>query len=245
MDNDVVYLKSVIYMMRNIGEILCRLREERGMSQKDMAESLKRYGVSVTNQAVSKWEKGTTLPNARQFIALCGVLDIDDVPGLFLGRKSSYLTAGLSREGVKKLREYSELLRLCGMYSEKQGEIVKLRKLPLYDIGVSAGTGQFLDSDSYELVEVGDDVPLTANFGVRIAGDSMEPLFYNGQTVWVMQEREVRNGEVGIFFYDGDVYCKRFRRNAGGAELISENPEYMPIEILPEREFRVFGRVVG
>ena len=35
---------------------------------------------------------------------------------------------------------------------------------------VSAGTGQFLDNDSYEEVEVGAEVPETADFGVRISG---------------------------------------------------------------------------
>ena len=231
-------------MKNDIGGIIGAVREEQGMSQKELAERLEKYGVSVTNQAVSKWENGTTQPNARQFIALCCVLEIEDVTGVFLGRKSRGVFEGLNNSGVKKAMEYIDLLKASGMYSSK-GEIINMRKLPLYDIAVSAGTGQFLDSDRYELVEVGEEVPLTANFGVRISGDSMEPRFQDGQIVWVTQERNLKTGDVGIFLYDGDVYCKKLERDAGGVRLISENSKYRPINIEPEREFRVFGRVVA
>ena len=128
---------------------------------------------------------------------------------------------------------------------KRDGEIISLRKLPLYDIAVSAGTGQFLDSDRYELVEVGEEVPLTANFGVRISGDSMEPKFQHGQVVWVTQERNIKTGDIGIFLYDGEVYCKKLEKTPHGIRLLSENPRYEPIIIRPERDFRVFGRVVA
>ena len=45
--------------------------------------------------------------------------------------------------------------------------------LPLYDIKVSAGTGQFLDSDHYEVVELRDPPPRGTSFMVQVAGDSM------------------------------------------------------------------------
>ena len=234
----------VIYMTNSIGAIIGSVREERGISQKELAFRLEKYGVSVTNQAVSKWENGTTLPNARQFVAICDVLEIEDVTGVFLGKKSGGIFEGLNSTGIKKAMEYVELLKASGMY-KRDGEIISLRKLPLYDIAVSAGTGQFLDSDRYELVEVGEEVPLTANFGVRISGDSMEPKFQHGQVVWVTQERNIKTGDIGIFLYDGDVYCKKLEKTPHGIRLVSENPRYEPIIIKPEREFRVFGRVVA
>lgn len=231
-------------MTNNIGAIISSVREERGISQKELAVELEKYGVSVTNQAVSKWENGTTLPNARQFVAICDVLEIEDVTGVFLGKKSGGIFDGLNGTGIKKAMEYIELLKASGMY-ESGGEIISLRKLPLYDIAVSAGTGQFLDSDRYELIEVGEEVPLTANFGVRISGDSMEPKFQHGQVVWVTQERNIKTGDIGIFLYDGEVYCKKLEKTPHGIRLLSENPRYEPIIIRPERDFRVFGRVVA
>lgn len=81
--------------------------------------------------------------------------------------------------------------------------------LPLYSLAVSAGTGQFLDSEDYDMTEVGPEVPDGANFGVRVAGDSMEPRFHDGQTVWVSQQHSLMTGEIGIFLYDGCAYLKQ------------------------------------
>lgn len=62
---------------------------------------------------------------------------------------------------------------------------------------VSAGTGQFLDNDSYEEVEVGPEVPETADFGVRISGDSMMPRYLDKQIVWIQKTDELNDGEIG------------------------------------------------
>ena len=120
-----------------------------------------------------------------------------------------------------------------------------LRTLPLYRLAVSAGTGELLDGTDYDTVEVGDEVSPNADFGVRIAGDSMEPRFVHGQIVWVHRQETLRSGEIGVFLYNGAGYCKRFERAPGRVELVSLNPRYAPIRVAEGDELRVFGRVVG
>lgn len=161
-------------MSNSIGEILNSKRRELGFSQAELASALAIDGIEVTNQAISKWETGSTLPNARQFLALCRALEIDDISGTFDGGSRDGLLAGLNTVGRKKALDYIELLRDSGRYG-LQPEPVKTRMLPLYSLAVSAGTGQFLDSEDYDMTEVGPEVPDGANFGVRVAGDSMEP----------------------------------------------------------------------
>lgn len=70
------------------------------------------------------------------------------------------------------------------------------------------GTGQFLDSDRFSEIEVGDEVAASADFGVRVAGDSMEPLYLNGQIIWIHKQDTLEEGEIGIFFLDGEAYVK-------------------------------------
>ena len=178
-------------MSNSIGEILNSKRRELGFSQTELASALAIDGIEVTNQAISKWETGSTLPNARQFLALCRALEIDDISGTFDGGSRDGLLAGLNTVGRKKALDYIELLRDSGRYG-LQPEPVKTRMLPLYSLAVSAGTGQFLDSEDYDMTEVGPEVPDGANFGVRVAGDSMEPRFHDGQTVWVSQQHSRR-----------------------------------------------------
>ena len=229
----------------SLGDLLCARRKELGMNQLELAQRLTALGYPVSNQAVSKWENGSTLPNARQFLALCDLLEIDDIRGFFTGGGPGLLD-GLNAAGRAKAMEYIQLLRWSGRYPlhRSAAPAVPLRSLPLYTIGVSAGTGQFLDGEDYEMVEVGAEVPEGANFGVRVAGDSMEPRFHDGQTVWVHQQRSLMTGEIGIFLYDGSAYLKQLVAKRDRMALHSLNPAYGDILISPELPLRVLGKVV-
>ena len=144
-----------------------------------------------------------------------------------------------------------QLVELCRLYSIR--DVVAAfaprehrgRVLPLYRLAVSAGTGEFLDGDDYDTVEVGEEVSPLADFGVRIAGNSMEPRFVNGQIVWVRRQETLRPGEIGVFLYNGAGYCKRLERAGGSVELVSLNSAYPPICVSAGDELRVFGKVVG
>lgn len=227
----------------NIGEIISSRRKELGLNQAELAARLHSYGAAVTNQAVSKWENGSTVPNARQFLLLCRVLEIEDVRGEFSdGREGIF--SGLNSEGRRRALDYVQLLRESGRYDIIKEVPRVLRRLPLYSLAVSAGTGQLLDGEDYEMVEVGIEVPEGANFGVRVAGDSMEPEFHNGQTVWVRQQRSLMTGDIGIFLYDGSAYLKQLVAKEKSMALHSLNPLYPDIIVSPELPLRVLGKVL-
>ena len=231
-------------MYTDIGALIAERRREKEMNQAELAAALDELGFGVTNQAVSKWEKGATLPNARQFLAICDVLGIEDIRGTFSGTGGELL-AGLNREGRGRALEYIQLLRESRRFSyeeprpAKKPQPVRLRTLPLYSLAVSAGTGQ-----DYEMVEVGQEVPEGSNFGVRVAGDSMEPEFHDGQTVWVRQQRSLMTGDIGIFLYDGSAYLKQLVALKDSMALHSLNPAYADIVISPELPLRVLGKVL-
>ncbi|MBQ3258618.1 MAG: LexA family transcriptional regulator [Oscillospiraceae bacterium] len=228
-----------------IGEILAHTREQQGLSQKELAQLLSAAGVTVTNQAISKWENGSTQPNAAQFLTLCRVLKIFDIAETFLGISHDSPFRSLNEEGRRKAMEYIDLLERSGLYAPVETvRTAVLRSLPLYNLPVSAGTGQFLDSDDYTLMEVGDEVPVNANFGVRICGDSMSPRFADGQIVWVRQQQTLGQGEIGIFLLNGDAYCKKLGMVEHQPALISLNSAYPPLIIHENSDFRVFGKVV-
>ncbi len=228
--------------MRSIGTILEQKRKERGLLQAELAALLADEGILVSKHAVSKWESDKTLPNAQQFLALCRELKIYDVLGEFLG-EADELRTGLNELGKKRLREYARLLR--GSEAFRAIEQAPLRVLPLYDLAVSAGTGQFLDGENYEMMECGVEVPEGAHFGVRIAGNSMEPRYHDGQTIWVRQQRSLMSGEIGIFLYDGDAYLKKLVAEDGQVKLHSLNPAYEDIVVSSALPLRVLGKVLS
>ena len=116
-----------------------------------------------------------------------------------------------------------------------------MRTLPLYSLAVSAGTGQFLDGENYEMVEVGAEVPEGSNFGVRVAGDSMEPNYHDGDILLVRRKESVTPGELGIFVLDGCGYFKKF----DGDRLLSLNPAYPPILLKNFTQTACCGQVIG
>ena len=225
--------------MRPIGLTLCALRDEAGLSQAEVAKWLSERYKPTKSSAVSDWERGKGMPNAEYLLYLCQLYRVENVLTVFMGKK-----AGLNDLGIRKLQEYALLLEESNRYAYAP-EPEAPRVLRVYDLPVSAGTGSFLDSDDYELIEVDATVPLSADFGVPISGDSMYPRFADRQVVWVHEQPYVENGEIGIFFYDGDSYIKKFDQNHEVPLLISINPDYKPIKITDMDSFMVFGKVVG
>lgn len=64
-----------------IGQRLSMERKRRGLTLEALRELLQNHGVEIQIQGLNKWEKGLTVPNAYQFIALCRILGIEDCMG--------------------------------------------------------------------------------------------------------------------------------------------------------------------
>ena len=232
-------------MNNSIGKTLSELRRARKLLQKDVAAKLSGHGISVSSKTIYNWEKGLAQPNAAQFLALCDILGVDDVLHRFAGvHRGPY--AGLNQAGRRKAREFIDLLFHIDIYRDDPLEAAEAPRLyKLYDIPVSAGTGNFLDDSSYEMIEAPGFVPPSADFALRVSGDSMEPLFQDGRVVWVKAQDALGSGDIGIFIYSDDVYCKKLIVDGGAAYLRSLNPEYVDIEINEGFGFRTIGKVVA
>jgi len=78
----------------------------------------------------------------------------------------------------------------------------------------------------------------------------MEPRYVDKQIVWVQPCEELREGEIGVFYYDGAAYIKQYHvdRSAGGdyphVVYHSLNPAYPDVPI-GEGAYRLFGRVLN
>ena len=235
-------------MNRTYAAIFRELREKHGYMQKDIVEKMAALGYEVNKHYVSQWETGYNSPSIDQFLGLCRIYNIRDVCKVFAEHDFSDLAYGLNRDGAAKLEEYRQLLVASGMYAPvaQKNKIPPFRRrtAPLYDLGASAGTGQLLDSDSYEMVEVPDVVPDSATFGLHVCGDSMEPTLKDGETIWIQMQPTLSNGEVGVFLLDGEAFVKEYRVSSEGVFLISHNDKYAPRKIGEFNEMKVYGKVV-
>lgn len=116
------------------------------------------------------------------------------------------------------------------------------RPIPLYDLPVSAGTGEFLADTHVEQISIPDiSRTATADFALRITGNSMEPHYHEGDVLLVQRAESVAPGELGIFLLDGCGYFKKF----AGDRLLSLNPTYPPILLKNYSATSCCGKVVG
>ena len=230
--------------MKNLGKAIARYRKAAKMNQTVLAEELEKYDISVKQNAISQWESGVTQPSAKQLLAICEIFGIYDMYTEFIGSNPIDPFRNLNEEGVGKVMEYIHLLEKSGDY--KKAEIIPLhlvRERKVFYTTVSAGTGSFLDGEDYEMVS-SPDIPANATFGVHVSGDSMEPKYHNEDLIWIEQTEQLDDGEIGIFFLDGNAYVKKFQNSRLGTYLISLNKKYDPIPVTENSSFKIFGRVL-
>jgi len=228
-----------------LGTTLAELRKAKNLMQKDVALKLSGYGIDISAKTIHNWEKELAMPNARQFLALCDIYGVDDVLWRFAGlHRGPY--AGLNQDGRSKAKELIDMLFEIGRYRDEPDEVREAPRLyRLFDIPVSAGTGNFLGDSGYDMIKAPAYVSDDVDFALRISGDSMEPLLQDGQIIWVKEQGVLASGEIGIFVYYDDVYCKELYVSDGKAYLKSLNPEYEDIEVKEDFGFKTIGIVVS
>ena len=233
-------------MEKKIGVTLATYRKKKKISQIELADKLTNYGINVSNAAISAWEKDISQPNTQQFLALCMILGITDIYNEFIGFNPDDPLARLNEEGKAKALEYIGLLLLSEQFQKQEATIIPFRrKIKWSLLASSAGTGEFLDDENFETIEVGEEVPEDADFGLALNGDSMEPRYHDKQAVWVQQTNSLSNGEIGIFYLDGMTYCKQLKDDKDGVYLVSLNSKYEPIKVTDDSSFKIFGRVLN
>jgi phage repressor protein C with HTH and peptisase S24 domain/DNA-binding Xre family transcriptional regulator len=88
------------------------------------------------------------------------------------------------------------------------------RIIPLYATPAAAGYANPAFGEDYEDYAVPADS--RADFAARIQGDSMEPYIDDGSIVLVNRSMPLTDGDVGLFFVDGDIKCKQYCEDSFG-----------------------------
>lgn len=231
--------------MNDLGKTIAKHRKEHKIKQSELALKLEYYDIYVKPNTVSAWESGLSIPNSKQLLAICEILNIYDIYTEFVSSNPINPFRNLNEIGIAKVMDYIHLLEKSGEY--KTADIIPihiLRERKVFYTTVSAGTGSFLDGEDYEMY-TSPDIPEEASFGVYVSGDSMEPCYHNEELIWIEQTEQLEDGEIGIFYLDGNAYIKKFQNNENGTYLVSLNKKYNPIPVTENNSFKIFGRVLS
>lgn len=111
---------------------------------------------------------------------------------------------------------------------------------------VSAGTGEYLQEWKPEEILV-DNVPQKYNYALKVNGNSMEPLFADGQIIFVIRVTDENlfdlSNRIVIADLNGDAYVKKLVVRHDELRLVSLNKEYEDKIITDNDDFKVTGIV--
>jgi phage repressor protein C with HTH and peptisase S24 domain len=115
-----------------------------------------------------------------------------------------------------------------------QGQEASSPTVPLLGLA-QAGSGGFFDSAGFPAGQGWDEIALPSSgeagiYALEVQGDSMEPLYREGDRIVVSPTEQVRRGDrVVVRTRDGEVMAKILaRQTAKQIELHSLNPAYEP-----------------
>jgi len=232
----------------SFGTKLKESREEKGYKQNQFADML---GITATR--LNYWEKDKREPDVAMIKKISALLDVssDWLIGNEQNADIDVILSSAEKDHIKKYRSLDEygkqavnsILGIeysrCSAPPTDEPNIIHLPKSVLK---ASAGSGNWLDEQQLESVSVVDTPQAKkANLIIEVDGDSMEPLYSNGDNVLVNTKAEVTVGDIGIFIVDGNGYIKKL----GDNRLISVNPEYDDIFPTEYSDFRCVGKVLG
>ena len=227
------------------GEKLLRKLKEKNVTQAKLCEQA---GIPPTTLS-SMIKRNVDKVDIDVFLKICKALDCN--PEEFYNEcNPSKITPSFERK-YNKIDDYgrktvdavlnSEYERCINTESqEKQPTItISYSRLP-----ASAGTGDFLQEENLEEREF-PDTPISrqADVVIPVDGDSMEPMFHDGDELYVRLQPAVNVGEIGIFLKGENAFVKKYAED----RLISLNPSYDDIYPSESEDEQIVckGKVLG
>jgi repressor LexA len=216
----------------DVGQKIVHLREERDLTQKELAEKLE-FNRSVLNRI----EKGTRPIRDDELKKVADFFDVSI--DYLLGRLSS--PHGTPFAG-----------QIPGQFLTFAGQKVKNEVPPPTDnikIPIIASVKCGYGGLAYEYLDGYVPIDSSSMHGeikaFRCYGDSMKDIgIFDGDVAVVRLQDDVENGELAIVLVNDEGMLKRVRKEKGVLMLESANPDYPPMIFTSDNEVKIIGRVM-
>lgn len=174
-------------------------RIEKMLNEQGIKRSTMLADLDIPSSTFSTWKKKGSDPDLKSVIKLAN----------YLGVSMDYILTG-ETENIQKI--------------ELDDESIQIRVLGKVAAGIPIEAVEDVigeETISKKMAETGD------YFGLRISGDSMEPLIHHGSIVIVRQQDDVENGDIAIVIVNGeDATCKKIEKFENGIMLVPMNKAY-------------------
>lgn len=216
-----------------MNELIKMKRLEKNMSLEDVGKL-----VGVGKSTVRKWENGMIENMGRdKIVALSKALDLSPIDILGMSEKD------LPKSSIESIYNQLDQPRKAKVYNFAEYQLREQNRKPKIFITirgiVSAGTGEWLEDEIVDEVSYEGVIP-EHDFAVKVNGDSMLPLFEDGQVIFIKGTSDVRDGQIIVCQVNNEAFVKKL----SGNKLVSLNKKYEDISISDTDDFKIYGVVV-
>lgn len=238
-------------------EQLKKARREAGLKQIDVANAL-----GVSPGAYSAYESGKRSPDVHKIHRLADILNVtgDQLLGIEESNTENKSHPQYTVEEKRLIDLYSQLGKasrdlvvqmingLLQVENEKtpieldmERSYTSYLNRPYFLSGVSAGSGNEANDDHTTIRIKETPEAQRSDYVLRVNGNSMEPMFYDGDLVLVKEQRSLNDGEIGIFVVDGESYIKQ--QLPGRLHSLNEKCSDVPLNEFSS--IYTLGKVIG
>jgi len=131
--------------------------------------------------------------------------------------------------------------------SAANGDVLQLPVLGQVAAGspIGAGANEFGGSDQMVLMDRAFFSP-APDYLLRVKGDSMrDEGIFDGDLIGVHRTEDARSGQIVIARIDDEITVKLLKIGKDRIRLLPRNPDYSPIDVLPDQDFAIEGLYCG
>ena len=113
---------------------------------------------------------------------------------------------------------------------------------------VAAGAPIGADAGASEQMLILDRVLFSPapDYLLKVKGDSMrDEGIFDGDLIGVHRTRDARSGQIVVARIDEEITVKLLKVGKDRIRLLPRNPDYAPIEVLPDQDFAIEGLYCG
>ena len=230
----------------SFGEIIKKYRNENKLSQAALAEMM-----NTSRNTIVNWENDKSRPDICAIRELCMLLGIQlyelfNIPNntTHSAKENVLLRNYRLLSSISKKMVNHMINTMLAEEMDARDDYLRTRFciLPLQSTPVAAGTGcEFNNIPATPFFIMRNKYSDSADAIVRVSGPSMEPLYHDGDLLYIVYTQEHKDGDDFVCSTADGAVVKRVYEN----KLISLNEKYPFGEKSEDDHVKVLGKVIG
>lgn len=227
-------------LAKYIGARIRFYRIENKMTQDDLGKL-----IGTKKSTISNYETGYRSPQQDVIFDIAEALNVsinDLFPPTTQEGNITYIYNQLEPPRQQKVYQFTEY-----QLSEQQKVVNMEDYITERLIGyVSAGTGEYQTEEINEEVKLPKSIIPEQRYDMvlKVNGTSMEPMFQDGEFIFVRKDEDFRSGQIGVFIIDGESYLKKAYIEDSHIRLVSLNKGYEDLIFTDDSRIELIGTVV-